>query len=309
MKDFKDKVAVVTGAASGIGRAIAERCAQEGMKVVLADIEESALALAESELKATGAQVLAVRTDVARASDVEALAQETQSAFGAVHLLFNNAGVEPSEGWAWEDSISDWEWVLGVNLWGVIHGIRVFVPIMLKQDADCYIVNTASLAGLVTYPSEAIYKVTKTAVVSLSETLYHELQQIGAKVHVSVFCPSIVRTRLGQSARNRPAGTSQTPTTTYSNTLDTELAQAWLKRWQAEAPIDAQQAVDVLFSAIRDERFYVLTHPQYNEQIRVRADDILEGRNPTSSFRFWLDHRDVQHSQAAAKDGPDRTES
>ena len=179
MREFKDKVAVITGAASGIGRAMADRCVQEGMKVVLADVEVEPLAKAEASMKASGATVLAVRTDVSQAADVEALAQKTLEAFGAVHLLCNNAGVGTGAATIWESTIADWEWIIGVNLWGVIHGVRVFVPIMLEQDTECHIVNTASIAGLISGPELGAYKVTKHAVVTLSETLYHELAERG----------------------------------------------------------------------------------------------------------------------------------
>src|SRR5689334_1941764 len=181
MKDFAGKVAVVTGAASGIGRALADRCAQEGMKVVLADVEESALVRAADEFRATGAPILAVRTDVSKAEDVEALARKTVETFGGVHLLFNNAGVGAGTT-AWETSLRDWEWVLGVNLWGVIHGLRSFVPIMLSQGSEGHIVNTASIAGLVLGPGLAAYKVSKHGVISLSETLYGELQQASVAI-------------------------------------------------------------------------------------------------------------------------------
>jgi NAD(P)-dependent dehydrogenase (short-subunit alcohol dehydrogenase family) len=157
MNEFKGNVAVITGAASGIGLALADRCVQEGMKVVLADVEPEPLAKAEAALKASGGSVLAVRTDVSRAKDVEALAQKTRSAFGAVHLLCNNAGVAGTPAPVWESTVADWEWVLGVNLWGVIHGVRVFAPIMLAQDTDCHIVNTASMAGLISCPGLAAY--------------------------------------------------------------------------------------------------------------------------------------------------------
>src|SRR5215831_13355553 len=188
MKEFKGKVAVVTGAASGIGRALAEGCVREGMKVVLADVEVESLTKTEASMKAAGATVLAVRTDVSQARDIEALAQKTLDAFGAVHLLCNNAGVWTGAS-IWESTIADWEWVLGVNLWGVIHGVRFFVPVMLAQDTECHIVNTASIAGLIAYPGAGIYKVTKHGVVTLSETLYYELAERGAKVHVSILCP------------------------------------------------------------------------------------------------------------------------
>ena len=195
MQAFNDKVAVITGAASGIGRAIAERCVQEGMKVVLADVEVEALTQTEADMKTAGATVLAVLTDVAQAADVEALAHKTLDAFGAVHLLCNNAGVGAGTS-IWESPIADWEWVMGVNLWGVIHGVRVFVPIMLAQDTACHIVNTASMAGLVSGSGLGVYRVTKHGVVTLSETLYHELVQRGAKVKVSVLCPGYVNTRI-----------------------------------------------------------------------------------------------------------------
>src|SRR5438552_10271105 len=201
MKEFKDKVAVITGAASGIGRALADRCVREGMKVVLADVEPEPLTNTEASLKAAGATVLAVRTDVSQASDVEALAQKTLDAFGAVHLLCNNAGVATGAS-IWESTIADWEWVVGVNLWSVIHGVRIFVPIMLAQDTECHIVNTASISGLVSLPRTSIYAVTKHGVVTLSEVLHRELAERGGKVKVSVLCPALVKTQIVDCARN-----------------------------------------------------------------------------------------------------------
>ncbi len=155
------------------------------------------------DLESTGVEVLAIVTDVSQSEDIERLAHKTLDTFGAVHLLFNNAGVA-GESWLWESTVADWEWVLGVNLWGVIHGLRVFVPLMLEQDVDCHIVNTASLVGLISHPGGGIYKATKHAVVTMSETLYHELNQIEAKVQISVLCPALVRTHIGEAARNRP---------------------------------------------------------------------------------------------------------
>ena len=212
MKAFKDKVAVITGAASGIGRAIADRCAREGMRVVLADIEELALAQAEAEMKGAGADVLAVLTDVSQASAVEALARKTLDAYGAVHLLCNNAGVAAGST-VWESTVNDWEWVLGVNLWSVIHGLRAFLPIMLDQDAEGHIVNTASAAGLVAFHSSAPYHLSKHAVVALSEKLYYDLAQRGARVRVSVLCPGWVRTRIMDAMRNRPPELQEDPST------------------------------------------------------------------------------------------------
>jgi len=213
MEAFQGKVAVVTGAASGIGRALAERCAQEGMKVVLADIEEPALLQANRELAAQGAETLAVPTDVSQAGDAETLARKAFETYKTVHLLFNNAGVGGGKT-AWESTLADWEWVLGVNLWGVIHGIHFFVPRMLEQQSEGHIVNTASMAGLIYGPGQSSYKVSKHGVVSLSETLYYELALQGASLKVSVLCPGYVNTNVLDSQRNRPARL-QNPCTGY----------------------------------------------------------------------------------------------
>ena len=275
MKDFKDKVAVITGAASGIGRALADRCVQEGMKAVLADVEAEPLAKAEASLKASGATVLAVQTDVSQVRDVEALAQKTMEAFGAVHVLCNNAGVG-TEAAVWESTLAEWEWIVGVNLWGVVHGVRVFVPLMLAQDAECHIVNTASTAGLISGPGLGAYKVTKHGVVTLSETLHHELAERGAKVKVSVLCPGIVNTRIMESVRNRPG---DLPPTAPRGPASEE-------RWEAlrrlvPAGMPAAQVADAVFEALRKDRFYILTHPEGKEAVRTRMEDILQERNPT----------------------------
>jgi NAD(P)-dependent dehydrogenase (short-subunit alcohol dehydrogenase family) len=259
MKEFRDKVAVITGAASGIGRAIAERCVQEGMRVVLADIEEKALTRAEEEMKAEGANVLAVLTDVSKASDVEVLAQKTLDAFGAVHLLCNNAGVVGSFSIIWESTLAEWEWVLGVNLWGVIHGVRTFVPIMLEQDTDCHIVNTSAMGGLTSSHGIGIYKVTKHGVTTLSETLYHELALKGSKIKVSVLCPAAVSTMIIDSDRNRPDVLKDKPVEDVHGKEYEIRRQAWFKEIRGGIP--PQQVADCLFQAIRDERFYILTHP------------------------------------------------
>ena len=275
MKEFKDKVAVITGAASGLGRAMADRCVREGMKVVLADVEVDALAKTEAIMKASGATVLAVPTDVSQAGDVEALAQKALEVFGAVHLLCNNAGVGTGAA-IWESTIAEWEWVIGVNLWGVIHGVRVFVPIMLEQDTECHIVNTASMAGLISGPGLGAYKVTKHAVVTLSETLYHELAERGARVKVSVLCPGVVSTRIMESARNRPG---QFRTTEPRD-------PAAVARWEAlrqavAAGMPPEQVADAVFEAVQKDQFYILTHPEWQDSVRSRMEDILQGRNPT----------------------------
>jgi NAD(P)-dependent dehydrogenase (short-subunit alcohol dehydrogenase family) len=275
MKDFKSRVAVITGAASGIGRALAERCAREGMKVVLADVEPGALAEAEANLQAGGGTALAVRTDVSQAKDVEALAQKTLEAFGAVHLLCNNAGVATSGTVVWESSLTDWEWVIGVNLWSVIHGVRTFVPIMLAQDTECHIVNTASMSGLISFPRGSVYAVTKHGVVTLSETLHHELTERGGKVKVSVLCPGLVKTRIVDCARNRPERLAATAP------MGPVEAAGWeTLRQQVQTGMPPAQVADAVFQAIREERFYILTHPEGKDWIRTRLEDILQERNP-----------------------------
>lgn len=274
MKDFGGKVAVVTGAASGIGLALSRRFATAGMKVVLADVEQAALDEAARVVSSAGVDTLAVRTDVSKAADVEALAARTLDAFGAVHVLCNNAGVAVS-GPVWSHTLSDWEWVLGVNLWGVIHGVRVFVPIMLQQNAAAHIVNTASIAGLTCAPGIAIYNVSKHGVVALSESLHHELEMMGSPVKVSVLCPGFVDTRILDSARNRPAPLADTAPPLAGNA---ESEQA--VRQMVAAGLAPTQVAERVFEAIRDERFYVLPSPGWEERIRARMEDIVAGRNP-----------------------------
>jgi NAD(P)-dependent dehydrogenase (short-subunit alcohol dehydrogenase family) len=280
MKEFKCKVAVITGAASGIGRGLAEHSAKEGMKVVIADIEEPALKETEQALKSAGANVLTVLTDVSKLSDVENLARKTLDTFGAVHLLFNNAGVQVGAGASkplWDNTIADWEWVLGVNLWGVIHGIRVFTPIMLRQDKDCHIVNTASMAGLITEPTLVIYAVTKAGVIKLSEGLYLQLKQMNSQVGVSVLCPAFVSSQLGDAERNRPSelqNPPETPQHLEQPPLKNEIRKG---NWNILNP---EQCAEIVFRAIQDGTFYILTDPLINELTRQRADNILRGRNP-----------------------------
>ncbi|MFT5962084.1 MAG: NAD(P)-dependent dehydrogenase (short-subunit alcohol dehydrogenase family), partial [Burkholderiaceae bacterium] len=208
MKNFTNRVAVITGGASGFGREFALIGARLGMKLVLADVQQDALDRVKTELEALGAEVLAVRCDVRHADEIQALADATMARFGAVHLLFNNAGVG-SGGLVWENTQADWEWVLGVNLWGVIHGVRIFTPLMLacaKADPDYegHIVNTASMAGLLNAPTMGVYNVSKHAVVSLTESLYQDLRLVEAPISASVLCPYFVPTGISQSHRNRP---------------------------------------------------------------------------------------------------------
>lgn len=277
MKEFHGKVAVVTGAASGLGREIARRCAKEGMNVVLSDVQQDALDRTEQELKSAGAQVLAVRTDVAKAEDVEALAAKTMAKFGAVHLLFNNAGVAHNRT-TWEATVKDWEWVLGVNMWGVIHGVRVFTPIMIGQDTDCHIVNTASVAGLLSPPGMATYNVSKHAVVTLSETLHYDLQRRNSKVKVSVLCPAWVHTSIWDSERNRP---SDMRSATAPKSADDIALEQQARKAIESGRVTPEQVAEIVFNAIRGEKFYILTHPKIKKWIQLRMEDILAERNPS----------------------------
>lgn len=274
MREFKDKVAVITGAGSGIGLALADRLASVGMKLVLADIEQAALGDAERDLKAKGRAVLAVRTDVSKAGDVENLANRAYETFGAVHVLCNNAGVGLG-GVLWEHAADDWEWVLGVNLWGVIHGIRAFVPRMLAQDTEGHIVNTASMAGLVTSAHIGIYQASKHAVVALSESLRLELEASGSKLGASVLCPGFVATKIADSERNRPSQTALNPKDTERQKQVREQA-----RQQVSAGVRPTEVAEMVVEAIREDRFYVLTHPRFKKLIRKRMENILDAKNP-----------------------------
>ena len=273
MERFAGRVAVVTGAAGGIGRALAERCAREGMRVVLADVEEAALRRTERAMTAAGATVLAVRTDVSRREDVEALARRTLDAFGAVHLLFNNAGVGGG-GSSFESSVEDWTWVLGVNLWGVIHGIRTFVPIMLRQGEEGHVVNTASLTGLVSLPWGAVYQASKYAVVAISESLYYELALRESRIGVSVLCPGFVRTGFSDSARNRPAELCR------EGRGDGPVEAGGLQRRFLEAGLAPEAVAERVFAAIRARQLWVLTHPETRFLLRARVRGILGRRHP-----------------------------
>ena len=267
------KVAVITGAASGIGRGLAERFAVEDMKVVIADIEEEPLAELEADLSAKGATVLAVRTDVSNAAEVEELAARTLDTFGAVHILCNNAGVVCSRP-IWEHTLADWEWVLGVNLWGVIHGIRAFVPRMLTQGGACHIVNTASILGLVGGGGEGIYKVSKHGVVVLSETLADELAQKGANIQVHVLCPGWVRTGILDSARNRP-NTLQNPAEKI-RPQEPVIGGSRNTRAEMEAGMSPAEVAERVYNAIQTGTFYIHTHPEHKAWVRERMERILE---------------------------------
>ena len=277
MKTFKDRVAVVTGAASGIGRGIAGRCAREGMNVVLADVETQTLDALESELKAAGAEATAVVTDVSDNEAVNALAQRTMETYNRVDLLFNNAGVAAGS-CLWESSLNDCKWVLGVNLWGVIHCIRAFVPIMLGQNSPGHIVNTSSIAGVTTFHPSALYHLTKQSIVAISEQLHHDLAIRGAKINVSVLCPGFVNTRIMDAERNRPAAyqNPSAPGDGDGGPNDVEL----MFRQMIEAGMSPETVADIVFRAIAEEKFFIFTHPEMKPMIRARVQDLLDERNP-----------------------------
>jgi NAD(P)-dependent dehydrogenase (short-subunit alcohol dehydrogenase family) len=276
MRRFRDRVAVVTGAASGIGLALAERFAAEGMKVVMADIEAPALASAAEGLRRTGASVLPTQVDVSRPEDVERLARETYEAFGAAHVLCNNAGVAVL-GAVHEHTLADWQWVINVNLWGVIHGVRVFLPRMLGGGEEGHIVNTASMAGLTTAPFMSVYDVTKHGVVALSESLYKEMQVAGAPIGVSVVCPGLIQTNIMRSSRNRPpalaeAGKAGPGAETFGQALADRLAGGY----------PPSEVAEQVVQGIREGRFYIVpAQPEVKAGIAIRAQDLLALRNPT----------------------------
>jgi NAD(P)-dependent dehydrogenase (short-subunit alcohol dehydrogenase family) len=276
MQDFNGKVAVVTGAASGMGRAFATRFAQEGMRVVLADIEAPALRDVEDELRAHGRDVLGVQTDVSQLEEVERLAQRTLDTFGGVHLVCNNAGVDGYlDGPIWAATDKDWQWTFGVNFWGVAHGVRTFLPILLAQDAEGYMVNTASATGVV--QASNMYGITKHAVVALSEVVYSQLKARGGRVGISVLCPGVVNTRLFQAARNRPVALrNERPT---SGVADGEQLRARMIERMADA-MPPSEVAEILLGAIRREQFYVLTDELWDERIETRHANVMHRSNP-----------------------------
>ncbi len=274
-----DRVAVVTGAASGIGFGLAERFAAEGMRVVLADVEEPALFEAAGRLSGQGGKVLAVPTDVSSAAGVDALRDEAVRAFGAVHVLCNNAGVGGPHDALWQVTPGDWEWVLGVNLGGVINGIRSFVPLLLGQDA-AHIVNTASVFGAFA-GALGPYGISKHAIVALSETLYFDLQKVGARVGVSVLCPGAVRTRFGSSARNRPA--SLGPVTDTSGESE-RASREQFDRLLVTSGRDPAEVAGIVVDGIRQSRFYILTSENRNGAIQRRGEQIVAGGPPATPF-------------------------
>lgn len=279
MREFAGKVAVVTGAASGIGFGLAERFAQEGMKVVLADVEQPALDDAVQLLRQREHDVIGVVTDVRRDEQLQALARRTLDAYGSVHILCNNAGVAAGAPSTWEYTLRDWDWVMGVNVMGVVNGLRAFVPIMLRQEEEAHIVNTASVWGLVSRGGAA-YGVSKFAVMRLSEGLYYDLQAQGDKVHCSVLCPGAVATKIALAGRNRPADLANLDAYALSEAEIAQRRAETIAHWQ-QIGMPPADVAGIVLDAIREQRFYILTHPGVLDGVRVRLEDILAQRNPS----------------------------
>ncbi len=280
---FKGKTAVLTGAGSGFGLECARIGARLGMNLVLVDVQADALQRASEEMKAAGAPVLSFQLDVSDADRMQAMSEAVFEHFGAPNFLFNNAGVG-SGGLIWENTIKDWEWVLGVNLWGVIHGIRLFTPMML--DAACkdpswqgHIVNTASMAGLLNPPNMGVYNVSKHAVVSLSETLYQDLRLVSDQLGASVLCPYFVPTGISQSHRNRPAGLSgEKPTRSQL------IGQAMTDRAVGSGKVTAAEVAQKVFDAMAADQFYIYSHPKALGNVQARMEAIVEQKNPLDPF-------------------------
>jgi NAD(P)-dependent dehydrogenase (short-subunit alcohol dehydrogenase family) len=277
VKELKERTAVVTGAASGIGRGLAFQLAREGMSLVLADVEHAALQATEREIQALGTPVLAVPTDVSRLADVQNLALQAEERFGHVHLLCNCAGVAVT-GAIWEHPPEDWTWLLGVNVWGVIHAIHVFVPRMLAQSTPAHVVNTASVSGL-TSNMGSIYTMTKHAVVALTESLYHQLRMREAKIGVTLLCPGPVDTRIVDSDRNRPPHLRSDYTDASRNPAYRRIKED--ARPRLANGLSPQAVAEAVVDAVRQDRFYVITHPHYKKDIERRMIDLLSDRNPT----------------------------
>jgi NAD(P)-dependent dehydrogenase (short-subunit alcohol dehydrogenase family) len=276
MKQLHNKVAVITGAASGFGRELAIACANEGMRLALTDIDEKNLQ-GTVELLPSGTQVLTMKCDIAQAEQVEQLAVATYERFGAAHLLFNNAGVFVG-GPLWTTTMQDWEWMIGINVMGVAHGIRSFVPRMLAQKDECHIINTSSVAGMLSVPGYGIYCATKHAVVTMSECLRLDLQEENAAIGVSVLCPAFVPTGIADSARNRPADLAAV------NPLNAKYEEQTRKAMQA-GRLSAADIARITLDSVKENRFYILPHQKIKGLIEMRMRDILDERSPTQTSR------------------------
>lgn len=278
LTEFDGKVAVVTGAASGIGRAMCEKFATLGMRIVMADVEADRLRQSAEQIEATGADVLAVTTDVSRPDELSRLAESTLEHFGKVHVLCNNAGVFAG-GLTWDAIGSDWEWVLGVNLYGVLHGIRAFVPIMLEQNEPGHVVNTCSMAGLINTPFSGAYNVSKHAALSLTETLYHELRMKQSPIGCSALCPELIRTGIANSDRNRPVYLKRPDD---AGTPEMEIVEDAI-RSSIEAGLDPSVMAERVYEGIKEDRFYLLADEgtNWDAACLARLEDIRLRRNPT----------------------------
>ena len=283
--DMKGRVAVITGAGSGFGREFARLGATRGLRLALADINQAALDSVVAELRDTGADVIGVQTDVSKADAIQALADATMAQFGAVHLLFNNAGVG-SGGFVWESTDADWQWVMGANVWSVIHGVRIFTPLMLAHGEPAHIVNTASAAGLINAPNMGIYNVSKHAVVALSETLYQDLRLIHASVGVSVLCPAFVPTGIAHSHRNRPAELANSSPPTPSMLA----AQQSSVKAVESGRISAPEIAAMTFAAIDAGQFYIVPHKKILDIVQQRMTDIVSEQNPSDMFALTPEH-------------------
>ena len=281
--DFKGKTAVLTGAGSGFGLECARIAAQRGMNVVLVDVQQDALDAADAEIKAKGVATLAFKLDVSSADQMETMSKAVFERFGAPHLVFNNAGVGCG-GLIWENTLKDWEWVLGVNVMGVVHSLRNFTPMMLAAAAAepawrGHIVNTASMAGLLNAPNMGVYNVSKHAVVSLSETLYQDLQLVTDQVGASVLCPFFVTTGIAQSHRNRPDELkAATPTKSQL------IGQAMTGKAVGSGKVSAADVAAMVFDAVAANQFYIYSHPKAIKSVQTRMEDVLQSRNPTDPF-------------------------
>jgi NAD(P)-dependent dehydrogenase (short-subunit alcohol dehydrogenase family) len=276
MQDFQGKVVVITGGASGIGLGMAERFAREGCKLVLADIETGALERAVKMLEERGTEVIGVQTDVSQRAAIENLLAKTLERFGAVHILCNNAGVQLAAP-TWQLTEQQWQWLLGVNLWGVIHGVSVFVPQMLAQGQEAHIVNTSSMSGLLSVPMMSAYQVTKHAVVTLSESLYQELKQQNSPIGVSVLCPAFVQTNLHESDRNRPAEASGS---LLPKVLEDAIKQSVTQLVTTGKPV--AEIADAVIDAIRQKRVHIITHPELIGAFEERARRIVNAAKATA---------------------------
>ena len=279
MKELHGKVAAVTGAASGLGRSMALAFASEGMDLALADVDEVNLSSVQDEVMAKGVRAITIKVDVANAQQLEVFRDQTLTRLGGVHVVCNNAGVSPL-GAVWENTPADWQWILGVNLWGVIHGVRAFTPHLIQQD-EGHIVNTASVAGLISPPGSGAYNVTKHGVVALSESLHHDLRERNSRVGVSVLCPAYVPTGIIDSERSRP---KDLPVSKKSE--ETLAREAMLRKAVTSGKISADQVAQAVVAAIKEERFYILTHPRIKGAIQARMEDILNDRAPRDPLKL-----------------------